>query len=112
MAVQPVPEALLPEAGAGRAIPAAPEKLQESLKGPANTALQSRKPWETKSPSDRNPMKRDAPTNSCSEPFFLVCRTSRGNSQTGHGNISLLLKVVILLGMLGTRNTRKKEHNK
>src|SRR4029077_6602689 len=75
MAVQPVPEALLPEAGAGRAIPAAPEKLQESLKGPANTALQSRKPWETKSPSDRNPMKRDAPTNSCSEPFFhlLMC---------------------------------------
>jgi len=68
MAFQPVPEARLPGAGAGRAIPAAPDKLQESLKSPPNMALQSRKPWDTNSPIDRNPTKGDAPTNSCSEP--------------------------------------------
>src|SRR5712691_9023285 len=73
MAFQPVPEARLPEAGGGRAIPAAPDKLQRSLKSPANLALQSCQPWDTNSPIDRNPMKGDAPTNSCSEPKKLTC---------------------------------------
>jgi len=70
MAFQPVPEDRLPKAGAGRAIPTAPDKLQESLKSPATMALQSRKPWDTNSPIDRNPTKGDAPTNSCSEPLI------------------------------------------
>src|SRR5260370_33553470 len=70
LAFQPAPEARLPGAGAGRAIPAALDKLQESLKIPANMALQSRQPWDTNSPIDTNPTKGDAPTNSCSEPYF------------------------------------------
>src|SRR6266852_1301671 len=45
-----------------------PDKLQESLKSPANMALQSHKLWDTNNPIDRNPTKGDAPTNSCSEP--------------------------------------------
>jgi hypothetical protein len=70
MAFQPVPEARMPKVGAGRAIPAAPDKLQESLKSPANIGLQSHKPWDTNNPIDRNAMKGDALTNSCSEPLF------------------------------------------
>src|SRR5712692_5750736 len=73
MAFQPVPEDRLPKAGAGRAIPTAPDKLQESLKSPATMALESRKPWDTNSPIDRNPTKGDAPTNSCSEPNVHRC---------------------------------------
>src|SRR5712691_10026021 len=52
-----------------------PDKLQESLKSPANMALQSHKLWDTNNPIDRNPTKGDAPTNSCSEPQILRSQT-------------------------------------
>src|SRR6266852_82537 len=71
-----------------------PDKLQESLKSPANMALQSHKLWDTNNPIDRNPTKGDAPTNSCSEPFFAYehCygtrpRTPKGETSKKTGTV-------------------------
>src|SRR6266852_8060234 len=69
-----------------------PDKLQESLKSPANMALQSHKLWDTNNPIDRNPTKGDAPTNSCSEPIIVSQGIAKGSGRTAYrsGSIGVL----------------------